>query len=146
MHSTAGSKVREFQRAMGSPLNARLEEASVSLNFGLIREEYGEFFEEQYAIRMSLIKGRPITNQAVEKLLKELADLVYVCYHFANTFGLPLEEAITLVHESNMSKLGEDGKPIRREDGKVLKGPNYKPADLSNLVSVWRQCREADDG
>jgi len=45
-----------------------------------------------------------------------------------------LEEAFRRVHASNMSKLGEDGEPIRREDGKVLKGPNYKPPDLSDLV------------
>lgn len=44
-----------------------------------------------------------------------------------------IDKAFALVHASNMSKLGEDGKPIRREDGKILKGPNYKPADLSVL-------------
>ncbi len=45
-----------------------------------------------------------------------------------------LDEALNRVHESNMSKLDEDGKPIYREDGKVLKGPNYKPPDLSDLI------------
>lgn len=45
-----------------------------------------------------------------------------------------IEKAVKLVHASNMSKLGEDGKPIRREDGKILKGPNYKAPDLSALV------------
>lgn len=45
-----------------------------------------------------------------------------------------LDEAFTRVHASNMSKLGEDGKPIRRSDGKIQKGPNYKPADLLDLV------------
>jgi hypothetical protein len=45
-----------------------------------------------------------------------------------------LEQALRRVHQSNMSKLGEDGKPIYREDGKVLKGPNYQPPDLSDLV------------
>ena len=45
-----------------------------------------------------------------------------------------IEQALRRVHKSNMSKLGEDGKPIYREDGKVLKGPNYQPPDLSDLV------------
>ena len=66
--------------------------------------------------------------------LKELADLVYVCYQYAENMNWFLDEALNRVHESNMSKLGEDGKPIYREDGKVLKGPNYKPPDLSDLI------------
>ena len=72
---------------------------------------------------------------STENLLKELADLVYVTYGMAATFGWDLDEAVRRVHASNMSKLGEDGKPIYREDGKVLKGPNYKKPDLSDLVS-----------
>ena len=67
-------------------------------------------------------------------LLKELADLVYVTYGFAATFGWNLDEAVRRVHASNMSKLGADGQPIYREDGKVLKGPNYEQPDLSDLV------------
>jgi len=66
--------------------------------------------------------------------LKELADLVYVCFQFAASQEWDLEEAMRRVHRSNMSKLGEDGKPIYREDGKVLKGPNYQPPNLTDLV------------
>ena len=66
--------------------------------------------------------------------LKELADLVYVCMQYAANMGWDLDEALRLVHESNMSKLGSDGKPLRRADGKVLKGPSYKKPDLSHLV------------
>ena len=69
-----------------------------------------------------------------QKCLKELADLVYVCYQYAENMGWPLDEALHRVHQSNLSKLGEDGKPIYREDGKVLKGPNYQPPDLSDLI------------
>ena len=68
-----------------------------------------------------------------EECLKELADLVYVCYQYAENQNWFLDEALNRVHISNMSKLDEDGKPIYREDGKVLKGPNYKPPDLSDL-------------
>ncbi len=64
----------------------------------------------------------------------ELADLVYVCYQYAENLGWDLDEALYRVHQSNMSKLGEDDKPIYREDGKVLKGPNYQPPNLSDLV------------
>jgi len=66
--------------------------------------------------------------------LKELADLVYVCYQYAENLDWDLDEALNRVHASNMSKLGEDGKPIRREDGKILKGPNYFEPSLIDLV------------
>ena len=66
--------------------------------------------------------------------LKELADLVYVCYQYAENQGWDLDEALDRVHKSNMSKLDEDGKPIFRKDGKVLKGPNYASPNLEDLV------------
>ena len=69
-----------------------------------------------------------------EETLKELADLVYVCYQYAENMGWFLDEALDRVHKSNMSKLDKDGKPIYREDGKVLKGPNYKPPSLTDLI------------
>ena len=66
--------------------------------------------------------------------LKELADLVYVCFQMAASQEWDLDEAMRRVHKSNMSKLGEDGKPIYRADGKVLKGPNYAPPNLNDLI------------
>ena len=66
--------------------------------------------------------------------LKELADLVYVCYQYAENIGWDLDEALDRVHRSNLSKLDDDDKPIYRDDGKVLKGPNYKPPNLKDLV------------
>jgi len=93
----------------------------------LVIEEFKEFLEAED----QLYRDNPtVTNEA----LKELADLVYVCYQYAENMGWLLDEALNRVHLSNMSKLGEDGKPIYREDGKVLKGPNYKPPDLSDLT------------
>ncbi len=94
----------------------------------LIVEEFKEFLEAD---------GFMFKHGANAQLecLKELADLVYVCYQYAANMDWFLDEALNRVHESNLSKLGEDGKPIRREkDGKVLKGPNYKPPDLSDLI------------
>ena len=74
-------------------------------------------------------------NSTIEsEALKELADLIYVAYQYAENMGWFLDEALDRVHKSNMSKLGEDGKPIYREDGKVLKGPNYKPPSLTDLI------------
>jgi NTP pyrophosphatase (non-canonical NTP hydrolase) len=72
-------------------------------------------------------------NEMHTDVLKELADLVYVCFQYAENLEWDLDEAMRRIHQSNMSKLGEDGKPIRREDGKVLKGPNYKPPYLGDL-------------
>ena len=92
----------------------------------LILEEFKEFLE---ADGMLFRHGR--NHQ--ENTLKELADLVYVCYQYAENMGWFLDEALHRVHQSNLSKLGEDGEPIYREDGKVLKGPNYKPPNLEDL-------------
>ena len=93
----------------------------------IIVEEFTEFLEAE---GMLFMHGRNHQEDA----LKELADLVYVCYQYAENMGWLLDEALNRVHISNMSKLGEDGKPIYRDDGKVLKGPNYKPPELSDLV------------
>ena len=93
----------------------------------LIVEEFKEFLQAE---GMLFMHGRNHQEDA----LKELADLVYVCYQYAENMHWFLDEALNRVHKSNMSKLDEDGKPIYREDGKVLKGPNYKPPDLSDLL------------
>ena len=95
----------------------------------LIEEEAAEFLEaadECFA--------DPENVDRRKELLKELSDLVFVCYQFAAAFNLDLDKAMTLVFESNMSKLDEQGKPIFRPDGKVLKGPNYQPPDLMSCV------------
>ena len=66
--------------------------------------------------------------------MKEACDLVYVILGMFVEFGWNFDEAFKRVHESNMSKLDEEGNPIRREDGKILKGPNYQAPDLRDLV------------
>ena len=73
-------------------------------------------------------------TQFPSEALKELADLVYVCYQYADNMNWFLDEALDRVHKSIMSKLDDDGHPIYRDDGKVLKGPNYKPPNLTDLV------------
>lgn len=93
----------------------------------LIVEEFKEFLDAENQLLTGFVVNATDT-------LKELADLVYVCYQYAENLGWDLDEALNRVHQSNMSKLGEDGEPVYREDGKVLKGPNYQPPNLSDLV------------
>ena len=93
----------------------------------LIVEEFKEFLEAE---GMLFRKNSTIEAEA----LKELADLIYVCYQYAENMGWLLDEALDRVHLSNMSKLDDEGKPVYREDGKVLKGPNYKPPTLTDLI------------
>ena len=93
----------------------------------LIVEEFKEFLEAEGM----LFRDNPVFPA---EALKELADLVYVAYQYATNMGWDLDEALNRVHLSNMSKLDDDGKPIYRDDGKVLKGPNYKPPTLTDLI------------
>ena len=89
----------------------------------LLREEYEEL---QEALRSGDLRS----------IAQELADLVYVTYGTALAYGIDLDAALREVHSSNMSKLGEDGKPVLREDGKVLKGPNYRPPNMEEAINV----------
>lgn len=63
-----------------------------------------------------------------------ICDLIYVLCGTAVSFGIPLDECFAEVQRSNMSKLGDDGKPITREDGKILKGPNFYEPDLRTII------------
>ena len=117
-------QAREFRTKY--QLKSSPDRSTRSCQKNLIVEEFKEFLESEG----SLFREHP---DAQEETLKELADLVYVCYQYAENMGWFLDEALDRVHKSNMSKLGEDGKPIYREDGKVLKGPNYKLPTLTDL-------------
>ena len=99
-----------------------------SMQCSLIEEEAKEFLQAA-----DEVFADPENDKRREELLKELADLVFVCYQFAAAYQLDLDEALRLVFESNMSKLDEQGNVIYRADGKVLKGPNYQPPDLFGL-------------
>lgn len=117
-----------FREAMDQPINT-VNEYVHELQANLITEEYLEFvgaFDAEFKTLDTVEE-----NQLAQ--LKELADLVFVCYQFAAARGWNLDEAMRRVFESNMSKL-VDGKPLRREDGKVLKGPNYQPPVLDDLI------------
>ena len=75
-----------------------------------------------------------IESEDLKAIARELADVVYVAYGSAWSLDIDLDEAIREVHRSNMSKLDDDGNPIYREDGKVLKGPNFREPDMANAV------------
>jgi len=123
--------VKAFTLAMGQPVGEVITSLAnrdlLEMRMDLIDEEVDEVSQELPAY---FPDGGHIDKAA---LTKELADLLYVTYGFAVTFGLPIDEVFERVHRSNMSKLGDDGKPIYREDGKVLKGPNYQPPTLEDL-------------
>lgn len=115
--------VKAFTEAFNQPVGAPMDNDDLMhLREELIAEEYYEVIDELM---------QPQLDPAA--LTKELVDLLYVVYGCAVTFGLPIDEVFERVHRSNMSKLDDNGKPIYREDGKVLKGPNYKKPDLADL-------------
>ena len=118
-----GDMLKQFHETYLAKRNCKWgeEPGLETLATKLIAEEFIEFMDENGF------------NQAA--LLKELADLVYVCYGYADRFGWDLDEAFRRVHLSNMSKLDPvTGKPIFREDGKILKGSAYKEPNLRDLV------------
>ena len=117
-HTTLLDQAKEFRDAYFVPTGPKQRMTQKSL----IDEEWSEFHEAFYF-------------EEKEAQLKELCDLVYVCYQFAANEGWDLDEAMDRVHKSNMSKLDENLRPIYRQDGKVLKGPNYKPPNLTDLLN-----------
>tara|TARA_R100000781_G_scaffold15532_3_gene12861 strand:+ start:6749 stop:7156 length:408 start_codon:yes stop_codon:yes gene_type:complete len=126
--------VSQFHSAMGLPIDAQYTVELLELRKNLLLEEVNEYNHELDVMAVEVLRhGRPhLETQA--RHLKELADIQYIISGNAVTFGCNLQAAFNRVHSSNMSKLGEDGKPIYREDGKVLKGPNYKAPNLIDLV------------
>jgi NTP pyrophosphatase (non-canonical NTP hydrolase) len=118
--------VREFHNKFCPDMNnGDWSEDVMQTRFRLIQEEFDEVVNAW---------NDEIHEGYEEDVVKELIDLLYVTFGTLAYLGADADEAFRRVHESNMSKLGEDGKPIRRADGKVLKGPNYKEADLRGCV------------
>ena len=126
MKSTPLQMVTDFAKSRDQPLNEKwmFSHKLERLRWKMISEEYGEAFDESEA------------SNNPENMLKELADLVYVTYGYAATYGWDLDKAVRRVHQSNMSKLGLDGKPLKDPSGKVMKGPNYRKPNLKDLVET----------
>ena len=127
MNQPLGKSLAEFHSVFGCKRNQNFKNNTIEdvellvLRKNLIKEEVEEVFA---AIKES--------NEA--HVLKELVDVVVVCVGMADTYGWDFDTAFKRVHESNMSKLDDEGKPIYREDGKVIKSKNYKAPYLSDLV------------
>lgn len=125
--------VHEFHTKFGIRRAHPHDMDSIGFRMCLIAEEFREVLEAG-GLRAEVQVQRTMEPIETAHLLKELADLAYVIYGTAEALGWDLDEAVKRVHESNMSKLGADGKPVYREDGKVLKGPNYREPYLGDLV------------
>jgi predicted HAD superfamily Cof-like phosphohydrolase len=119
--------VAEFHRAFNLPMrrvpSAEVDHALARLRVGLLEEEVSEFVAASE-------KGDLIG------IADALADIVYVVYGTALTYGINLDAVLWEVHRSNMSKLDSDGKPLIRDDGKVLKSERYVPPDIESVLSL----------
>ncbi len=93
-----------------------------SLRYELINEELEELKEA-------------INNKDIKEVADALTDILYVTYGAGHAFGINLDKCFKEVQNSNMSKLGNDGKPIYNDKGKVMKGPNYFKPDLNKFVA-----------
>ncbi|MFT8396694.1 GNAT family N-acetyltransferase [Propionibacterium sp.] len=138
--------VRTFHRIYGLPLvedAPSLDRPHLDMRMSLIAEEFGELVGAVYgATSRDLLEeafnaARDATDDShdVVGAADALADLVYVIYGMALETGIDLPAVLAEVQRSNMSKLGADGKPIYRADGKVLKGPHYRGPDIAAVLA-----------
>ena len=121
--------VREFHDAFGinnlEKPSIEMDAQTVQLRFDLMKEENEEYFEAAQ-------------NGDLIEVADALGDMLYILCGTIIEHGMQnkIDEVFNEIQRSNMSKLGEDGKPIYREDGKVLKGPNYFKPDFSKILEV----------
>ncbi len=123
-------KVSEFHEVFGGIPDDKKD--MLTLRKRLVSEECAEVIEAIEILEKTDIAGR---KEAEAHVLKECIDLLYVTYGTIKSLGWDADLAFNEVHRSNMSKVGDDGKPIYREDGKILKGPNFSPANMEEYVS-----------
>ena len=106
-----------------------------------IKEKAGFPNDKITALRLDLIKEEldelkvAIYNKDIKEVADALTDILYVTYGAGHAFGINLDKCFKEVQNSNMSKLGKDGKPIYNDKGKVMKGPNYFKPDFSKFVA-----------
>ena len=120
--------VRKFMEIFGQEIKEKAEfpnEKITSLRYDLIKEELQELKEA-------------LDSKDIKEVADALADILYVTYGAGHAFGIDLDKCFEEVQNSNMSKLGSNGKPIYNEQGKVMKGPNYFKPNLSKFVAWWK--------
>jgi len=119
------NKVGIFMKTFGQEVKSKPSFSTDKINklrLDLIKEELDELKEA-------------MDNKDIKEIADALTDILYVTYGAGHAFGINLDKCFKEVQNSNMSKLGEDGKPIYNEKGKVMKGPNYFKPDLSKFVA-----------
>lgn len=139
--------VRRFHHVYGLPIRTdgpSLDRESLHMRMSLIAEEFAELTGAVYGraarAEVEAAYGRAVAaddaTRDVVETADALADLVYVVYGMALETGIDLAAVLTEIQRSNMSKLGGDGRPVYREDGKVLKGPGYFPPDVAGVLGL----------
>ena len=117
-------KVKIFMETFGQEVKSKSSLSSDKINslrLSLIQEELDEL-------------NKAIQDKDIIEVADALTDILYVTYGAGHAFGIDLDQCFNEVQNSNMSKLGDDGKPIYNENGKVMKGPNYFKPDLSKFI------------
>ena len=117
--------VRKFMQTFGQEIKTKASfpnDKITKLRLNLIREELSELEEA-------------IEKKDIKEVADALTDILYVTYGAGHAFGINLDKCFREVQNSNMSKLGSDGKPIYNEHGKVMKGPDYFKPDLNKFVA-----------
>ena len=117
--------VKKFMETFGQEVKEKAEfpnEKITSLRYDLINEELSELKDA-------------IKKKDIKEVADALTDILYVTYGAGHAFGINLDKCFEEVQNSNMSKLGADGKPIYNEKGKVMKGPNYFEPNLEKFVA-----------
>ena len=118
-------RVKKFMETFGQEIKEKASfpnDKITSLRYDLIKEELNELKEA-------------IENKDIKEVADALTDILYVTYGAGHAFGINLDRCFEEVQNSNMSKLGSDGKPIYNENGKVMKGPYYFKPDLTKFVA-----------
>ena len=119
-------KVGIFMKTFGQEVKSKAELSNDKINelrISLIKEELEEL-------------KKAIKDNDILEVADALTDILYVAYGAGHAFGINLDKCFNEVQESNMSKLGSDGKPIYNESGKVMKGPNYFKPKLRNILEL----------
>jgi predicted HAD superfamily Cof-like phosphohydrolase len=116
--------VKKFMQTFGQEIKNRAEfpnEKIVKLRYDLIKEELEEL-------------NQAIKDKDIKEVADALTDILYVTYGAGHAFGVDLDKCFNEVQQSNMSKIGSNGKPIYNESGKVMKGPDYFKPDLNKFL------------
>ena len=126
VHKHPHDAVLEFHKAFNLTIGERAgfpDKEIRALRRRLLNEEFTEYLQAE-------------TKDDLVEIADALADIIYIACGTAIAYGIPLDRVFAEVHRSNMSKLGENGRPIYRDDGKVLKGPTYSPPNIKTILGV----------